>query len=255
VGISLCSDVIQEETIKKTNNDIVKCYCITHCEYDDKYKVKTSALFNHFYEQTKEEGFSNISFKNTMIENGFVVYKTGGHDHYKGIRIKELASFNNSIFNVDEVKPVETIKDVEPVETIKDIEPIEEVKEKEEKVKEIKKDKVKKEKVKEVKKEKVKEVKKEKVKEVKKEKIKEDKKEKVKEDKKKDNAKSEVVITLDFDTCKSDAMCPKECDTEDDEILDDNDTVISNNSNNEEYNTYDDVDDDDIEDLYAKINK
>jgi hypothetical protein len=50
-------------------------------------------------------------------------------------------------------------------------------------------------------------------------------------------------------------MCPKEYDTEGDEIPDDNDTVISNNSNNEEYNTYDDVDDDDIEDLYAKINK
>ena len=141
VGISLCSDVIQEETVKKTHNDIVKCYCITHCEYDDKYKVKTSALFNHFYEQTKEDGFSNLSFKNTMIENGFVVYKTGGHDHYKGIRIKELASFNNSIFKVDEVKPVETIKDVEPVETIKDIEPVEEVKEKEKKVKEIKRKK------------------------------------------------------------------------------------------------------------------
>jgi len=117
-------------------------------------------------------------------------------------------------------------------------------------IKECKKEKVKKEKVKEVKKEKVKEVKKEKVKEVK-----EVKKEKVKEDKKKDNAKSEVVITLDFDKCVSDAMCPKEYDTEGDEIPDDNDTVISNNSNNEEYNTYDDVDDDDIEDLYAKINK
>ena len=236
VGITLCSDMIdvtQEDKMTKTDKDIVKCYCITYCEYDDKYKVKTSALFNHFYEQTKETGFSNISFKTAMIENGFVVYKTGGYDHYKGIRIKELSNFNNSIFKVDEVKPVETIKDVEPVE---------EVKEKEKKVKEIKKEKVKeikKEKIKEVKKEdkkeKVKEDKKEKVKEDKKEKVKEDKIKAVKKDKKKDIEKSEEVITLDFDECESKAMSPKYT-TEDDATEDDatEDDATEDETENEE---------------------
>ena len=255
-GITLCSEAKEFELLIKTDKDIVKCYLSTHCEKDDKYKVRTTELFNNFHEQNIDSGFSNLTFKNAMIDNGFTVYKTGGYDNYKGLRIKQVSNFNNSIFKAEDDKPDEIEEDIKPIEKVKeveDIKPVEKVKKEKvkkekvkevkpvEKVKEAKKDKVKEvkpvEKVKEVKKDKVKETKKEKVKEVKpvekvkevkKEKVKETKKEKVKEVKKeKDAEKSKEVVTLDlFDNMMNNTMQPKahisDANEEDDDMGDTN---------------------------------